>query len=302
MRELPTGTVTFLFTDVEGSTEPLKSVGAEAYARALAEHAALVDDALEEADGVVVDTQGDAFFAAFPRAIGAVRGGGALQRELARTRVRVRIGIHTGQPRCARRATSGSTCSALRASALPAHGGQVLLSQTTRELVEHELPDGVALRDLGEHRLKDLRGPQRLSQLVIAGLPTSSRRCARSRTGRRTCLCSRRRWSVASSELAEVLELLRGDDVRLVTLTGPGGSGKTRLALQAAAELVEDFPQGVFLVALEPITDPALVLPTIAQNRRRSTETRGAERRALRRSGCCSCSTTSSSCSRRARR
>src|SRR5436190_3266456 len=162
MRALPHGTVTFVFTDVEGSTELLRRVGEDAYATLLTQHARLVDDALEQEDGVVVDTQGDAFFAAFPGTTGAVRAAARLQRDLARTELRVRIGVHTGHP--ALSATGYVGLDVPRAARICAagHGGQVLLSQATRELVEHELPDGVTVRDRGEHRLKDLTGRQRL--------------------------------------------------------------------------------------------------------------------------------------------
>jgi predicted ATPase/class 3 adenylate cyclase len=265
MPELPTGTVTFLFADVEGSTDLLTKVGRDAYGDLLAEHRRLVDAAVADGDGRIVDTQGDAFFAAFPRASAAVACAARLQRELAETAIRVRIGLHTGQPALTPTGYVGLDVPRAARICAAAHGGQVLLSQTTRELVEDDLPESVALRDLGEHRLKDLSSPQRLTQLVIAGLPDTfpSLRTLENRPTnlpiQPTPLIGRER------ELETVSELLGREDVRLLTLTGAGGAGKTRLALQAAAELVEEFPQGVYLVTLEPVADPALLLPTISQ-------------------------------------
>src|SRR5436190_13389134 len=151
MRELPDGTVTFVFTDVEGSTDLLRRVGDSTYAALLAQHAKLVTEAVDVDGGVVVDTQGDAFFAAFPGATGAVRAAARLQRDLAPTELRVRIGIHTGHPAVTSNGYVGLDVPRAARICAAGHGGQVLLSQATRELVEHELPEGVAVRALGEH-------------------------------------------------------------------------------------------------------------------------------------------------------
>ena len=140
-----------------------------------------------------MDTQGDAFFAAFSGATDAVTCAARLQRDLAETPLQVRIGLHTGQPVVTSTGYVGLDVPRAARICAAGHGGQVLLSQSTRELVEDVLPAGVTLRDLGEHRLKDLTSPQRLSQLVIAGLPDTSLRCGRSRTARRTCPSRRRR-------------------------------------------------------------------------------------------------------------
>jgi predicted ATPase/DNA-binding SARP family transcriptional activator len=262
---LPTGTVTFLFSDIEGSTGVLERLGGTEYARVLDEHRRLLRAAFAATGGREVDTQGDAFFAAFPSAAGAVRAAARVQRELAGSELSARIGIHTGEPLLGATGYVGLDVPRAARICAAGHGGQVLISPTTRELVEADLPDGVSLRDLGEHRLKDLSRAERLAQLVIDGIRNDfpPLRTLENRPTNLpvqvTPLIGRQR------EVADVLARLRSDEVRLLTLTGPGGAGKTRLALQAAAELMDDFPDGVFFVALAPMAGAALVLPTIAQ-------------------------------------
>jgi len=253
VRELPTGTVTFLFTDIEGSTRLLSELG-ESYTAVLAAHHRALREAIAAYDGVEVDTAGDAFFVAFSRASDAVAAADNAQERLAAGQVRVRMGIHTGEPilgeeegyvgmdvhRAARVMSAG-------------HGGQVLISQTTRDL----LGDAFALRDLGEHRLKDLSAPQRLFQLGPDDFPPLKTLHQANLPIQSTPLVGRAR------ELEEAGGLLREN--RIVTLLGPGGSGKTRLALQLAAEAVEDFEHGVFWVPLQAVADPQLVAPAVAQ-------------------------------------
>ena len=254
MRELPTGTVTFLFTDVEGSTRLLHELGADAYAQALAEHRSVIREACAVHGGVEVDTQGDAFFFAFPAATGAVSAAAEMTEALAEGLIQVRIGLHTGMPLLTEEGYVGDDVHFAARVAASSHGGQVVLSQTTRELVD----DGFGLIDLGEHRLKDIAQPVAILQLGDGAFPplktisnTNLPRPTSSFVGR-------------ERELAEVLgRIERG--ARLVTLTGPGGSGKTRLAIEAAATLVPEYKAGVFWVGLAALRDPALVTETITQ-------------------------------------
>ncbi|MBA2383644.1 MAG: hypothetical protein H0V68_03140 [Actinobacteria bacterium] len=251
MRELPGGTVTFLFTDIEGSTRLLHELG-ERYAEVLAEHRRVLRDAFGRHGGVEVDTQGDAFFVAFERASGAVAAAQDAQTALAAGPVRVRMGLHTGEPVVTGEGYVGVDVHRAARIMSAGHGGQVLLSETTRRLLD----SSAGLRDLGEHRLKDLAAPQHLYQLGDGEFPPLRTLHRTNLPIQPTPLVGRER------ELEEAGALLRS--CRLLTLTGAGGSGKTRLALQLAAEAVDEFPDGVYWVPLQALRDPALVERAIA--------------------------------------
>ena len=250
--DLPSGTVTFLFTDVEGSTKLLHELGAEAYADALAEHRRLIRDACDAQGGVEVDTQGDAFFFAFPAAPGAIAAASAFTESLASGPIQVRVGLHTGAPLLTDEGYIGDDVHFGARVAASAHGGQVVLSAATAELVE-----GSAYRprrapaqghpDSGPHLPARARRFPPLKTISNTNLP----RPVSSFVGR-------------EQEQPRVVSLLERRR-RLVTLSGPGGSGKTRLAIEAAAELVPSYKAGVFWVGLASLRDPALVTETIAQ-------------------------------------
>jgi predicted ATPase/class 3 adenylate cyclase len=250
-RDLPSGTVTFLFTDVEGSTKLLHQRGDAGYAQALAEHRRILRAAFRAHGGAEVDTQGDAFFVAFPTAAGGLQAAAEAQEGLAPGPIRVRMGLHTGTPQLTEEGYVGVDVHRAARIAACGHGGQVLLSASTAALL-----DRAGLRDLGEHRLKDLSAPERIFQLGDDRFPPLTSLHQTNLPIAATPFIGRQR------ELAEVLALLSQDEVRLLTLTGPGGTGKTRLAVQAAAELSSRYPHGVWWIPLESIRDPQLVLPT----------------------------------------
>ena len=244
--------MTFLFTDIEGSTKLLHELGPEAYASALAKHRRVLREASVAQGGVEVDTQGDAFFIAFASAAGAVRAAEDARAKLEPGPIRVRMGLHTGTPHLTEEGYVGADVHKGARIAATGHGGQVVLSKETRDLVTTDVTD------LGEHRVKDFTEPVWIFQLGSERFPplktisnTNLPRPASSFLGR-------------EREVAEVVALLK-DGARFLTLTGPGGSGKTRLAIEAASELVPEFRSGVFWVGLAPLRDPALVAATIGQ-------------------------------------
>ena len=249
--DLPSGTVTFLFTDVEGSTRLLHELGAEAYAKALATHRSAIRTAAARHDGVEVDTQGDAFFLAFPTAPGAVAAASEMTKALASGQIQVRIGLHTGTPLLSDEGYVGGDVHRAARIAAAGHGGQVLVSSSTAPLVEEELTD------LGEHRFKDLGAPERIHQLGIGEFPALKSLYRTNLPVPTTPFLGRER------ELVEVVGLLEG--TRLLTLTGPGGMGKTRLASHAAGVASDGYPDGVWWIPLASLRDPALVLEAAAQ-------------------------------------
>jgi predicted ATPase/class 3 adenylate cyclase len=266
---LPEGEVTFVFTDVEGSTRLLERFPAD-YGRLIARHHEALAGAVAEHGGVVFETIGDAVYSAFADPAAAVGAAADMQRALAEEDwrpmdpIRVRAGIHTGAVERKGRHYFGPAlyrCARLMATA---HGGQVVLSQATAELIRSRLSGDETLVDLGRHRLKDLREPERVLQLAAPGLDVDFPPL-RSEGGRPNNLPADVDVFLGrESELARLCELLTAD-ARIVTLTGPGGSGKTRLALRAAETLLYPFKDGVFFVDLAPLADPQLVVGGIAE-------------------------------------
>jgi predicted ATPase/class 3 adenylate cyclase len=270
MGELPTGTITMLFSDIEGSTALLSRLG-DQYAEALSAQRALLRAAFADCHGHEMGTEGDSFYVVFESAGDAVRSCVAGQRALSSHRwpgdipVRVRMGLHSGEPARHEDGYVGMDVHRAARIAATAHGGQVVLSEATRLLAEPRLPAQVSVRDLGFHRLKDIEAPERIYQLVADGLqeqfpPLKSLGAQTSLPVPPTPLVGR------DGELQQLCAAAARPEVRLVTLTGAGGVGKTRLALAAAAALGEAFPHGVFFVALATVRDAEVMWKTIADD------------------------------------
>jgi predicted ATPase/class 3 adenylate cyclase len=284
---LPTGTVTFLFTDIEGSTQ-LWELYPDQMRATLIRHDRIIEGIVGLHGGSVVRPrgEGDSRFAVFSRATDAVTAAAAMQQALhaepwpAPVSLQVRLALHTGEADLREGDYYGSAvnrCARLRAVA---HGGQALVSNATQQLVHDSLPEGVTLQDLGEHRLKDLQRPERIFQVVAPGLPAdfpplkSLDNLPNNLPVQLTSFVGRER------EMEEVKRLLAPESAqvpppagsaphpregtRLLTLTGPGGTGKTRLALQVAAQLLDSYPDGVWLVELAPVADALLVPQAVA--------------------------------------
>ncbi len=262
-------TLTFLFTDIEGSTAMLRRIGG-AYAGVLADHHRLIRAELAAHDGREIDTQGDAFFAVFGTARACAAAAVAIQRAVAAhswpagEKLRVRMGMHTGEAEQTVIGLVGIEVHRGARIAGVAHGGQILVSAAAAALLSGALPDGASLRDLGQHRLKDLGQPERICQLDAPGLPASfpplrsldNPRLPNNLPVQSSSFIGR------DTELTAISELIKTS--RLVTLTGAGGAGKTRLALQAAAGLLDGSGDGVWFADLAPVTDSGLVAGTVA--------------------------------------
>jgi predicted ATPase/class 3 adenylate cyclase len=257
---LPTGTITFLFSDIEGSTRMLAELGPERFAATLHAHRRVVNDACARYGGTVLGSEGDALFFAFSRASDALAAAHDTQVALARTDVRVRIGIHTGEPLATEQGYVGLDVHRSARIAAAGHGGQVLVSEQTAALVQFR-----GLRNLGEHRLKDFPDPEPVFQLTGPDLPSEFPPLRTPDVFGGTLPLPITPLIGREDELREIARILSDRTVRLLTLTGPAGTGKTRLGLMSAAINDGDYADGVRFIDLAPITDPALVATTVAQ-------------------------------------
>jgi len=267
---LPSGTVTFLFTDIEGSTK-LAQEHPDAMPILLARHHEILQSAMDAHNGHVFQIIGDAFCVSFHTASDAVNAAIDAQRKLqmeswGEMPIKVRMGIHTGEAELQEGGEYRGYLTLSRAQRLMSagHGGQMLLSQATQELAGADLPAGSVLYDLGRHRLKDLIQPEHIYQLNVTGLSLEFPPLKTLDIQLNNLPTQLTHFVGRDREIVAVLRLLRTPDVHLVTLTGPGGSGKTRLSIQVAADLLDEYEHGVWFVGLASITDPELFLPTVA--------------------------------------
>ncbi len=275
LTELPHGTVTFLFTDIEGST-PLWEQHPEAMKTAVAIHHAALRQAIAGNGGVAFKVIGDAFQAAFALPGDAIAAAVSAQSALKTAEwptltgpLNVRMGLHVGPAEVEHSATGpdyavSHTLNRAARIITAGHGGQILLSHETADLIERDLPAGVALANLGEHVLKGLTRPERLYQLNAPGLTHVFPPLSAGTPATHNLPAALTSFIGREAELDSLQRLVATGSARLVTLTGPGGTGKTRLALQAAVGLLDRFADGIWLVELAPLADPALIPQTVA--------------------------------------
>lgn len=270
MSNRPTGTVTFLFTDIEGSTK-LAQDHPDTWEKLRYRHNEILKSAIESHKGYVFEIVGDAFCAAFSTAWDALQAAMNIQKDLSSENwgeypISVRIGLHTGKAFIQENGgyIGYTTLSRIQRLMSAGHGGQTLISQATQEMVRDELPDGTTLRDMKEHRLKDMILPEHIYQVDFPGNPVEFSPLKTLEMQLNNLPLQLTSFIGREREIAAVMSLLRNPEVRLVTLTGAGGIGKTRLSLQVAADLLDEYEQGVWFVEMASITDPDLVLPTIA--------------------------------------
>ena len=268
MAEPPTGIVTFVFTDIEGSTDLVQTLG-DGYRAMQERHDEIIQAAITAEGGHVIRTEGDGFFVTFHNPIQALRAVVAAQRDLAgfdwpsAEPLHVRMGLHTGHGVLGGGDYIGIDVNRAARIAAAANGGQILVSEATRAMVRYDLPDGVALRDLGQHRLKDIAHPEHLFDVVIDGLRTEFPPIRSLDAHPNNLPLQLTSFVGRADEIAQTVQLLA--EHRLVTLTGPGGSGKTRLALEVASETLPRFDDGVFFVDLAPLSDHAQVPSELVQ-------------------------------------
>src|SRR5919109_5394428 len=266
---LPTGIVTFLFTDIEDSTRLWESAPEKMKVALRARHHAILQEAIAASGGTVFQIVGDAFCAAFSNVLSAISAAVSAQRKLYEEQwdlpfpIRVRMGIHTGEAELASNDTltggyaSNQTLNRVARILGAGHGGQVLLSSATKELLQDSLPADIDLRDMGKHYLKKLNRPEHVFQLIIKGLPEDFAPLSALDVPRHNLPMPLTSFIGREKEMAEIMDLL--ERARIVTLIGPGGTGKTRLSIQVGMKVLDEYPDGVWLVELAPVLDPLLV-------------------------------------------